>query len=365
MEAINALNLENPHSDYLAWLLQATGPLSDFWLLRSLYAKCLPDEIWPGTPTSIDREVPNDFGRPDIVIAWGTFNVVIENKVWSSEGDNQVVRYLEGFGIAEPSDGRVIYLTPHGDWPASISREDPRVVALSYFELGDLIEKGLREKIEPSERGRVFAAEFRDGILKLLNVRSVVEKPTISESSMLFLANAKHIAVLEKQACQESADFIDWLCTEAEHRIERLLRTDLVKLRTGKGIYFRRPQWAAGGAVFGIAFTAAANPRTHLLTKQGQPPWVGVATFLPDQDGEGQKMIVGPITERLVPLLKKSWPHAADLANPYPSFPLWRYVPIPGNSDFEQWSNMVLTALEELSEKLDPVLSAAASLLQS
>jgi hypothetical protein len=359
LEAIDVLNLENPHSDFLAWLLDATGPLTDMWLLRLLFAKCLPGEPWPGKPI-VEREVCVDGGRADIVVSWDSFRLIIENKVWSQEGEGQVGRYLLGFGIVDGTYGRLVYLTPHGGWPSSVPEDDDRVKPLSYRGLAELLESGL--KAEPSERGRVFAAELRDGIYRLLKIRIDMTKPLISEPSRLLLANAKQFGGLKQQAINESADFILWLYSEAERRLKRILGTGLKTVTTGYGVYFHLPEWKSGEIKFGISYAMGADPRTRFVAEHNEQPCVGVAVFM--SDGSEDK-VCQPVSDRLHRAISKIWPHPADLSQSYYAFPLWRYIPIPSDGNMDRWAEGVLALLEEMTKKLARGLSAVAAELNA
>lgn len=200
-ESIDVLNLENPHSDFIAWLLDDSGPLTDCWLLRALLARVAAEGEWSGAPI-VEREVATALGRADIVVKWDTFKLIIENKVWSLEGADQVGRYLRAFEIRSPRDGRLIFLSPHGKWPRSVPLGDERVVALNYLELANLVDAGLSSGLESTDRGRIFAQEYRDSVKRLLRV-SDMQKPKISEATRVLLGNAKLFEGIKTHAIEE------------------------------------------------------------------------------------------------------------------------------------------------------------------
>lgn len=179
------------------------------WLLRRLLAHVAPDMDWPGVPT-VEREVQNDGGRADIVVRWDDFTLIIENKVWSVEGEGQATRYLHGFKLQSKDDGRLIYLTPREKWPQSVLPSNERVVAMSYGQLAAILAEGPAESVDDA-RGSVFATEFHNCILRLLKVRVDMTKPSVSEASKLLLANARLFHDIKESAKDESAEFIDWL----------------------------------------------------------------------------------------------------------------------------------------------------------
>ena len=104
-EALGVLDSESPHSDYLAWLLDPAGPLDGGGLLERLLAYAGVEPMPDGEPT-VEREVWLPTGRLDIRVSYDAFTLIIENKVWSGEGDRQVSRYLHGANIASPEVGK-------------------------------------------------------------------------------------------------------------------------------------------------------------------------------------------------------------------------------------------------------------------
>jgi hypothetical protein len=359
-EALDVLHLEQPHSDFLAWLLDESGPLKDMWLLRRLLDHVAPDMDWPGVPT-IEREVQNDGGRADIVVRWDDFTLIIENKVWSVEGEGQATRYLHGFKLQTKDDGRLIYLTPRGKWPQSVLPSDDRVVAMSYGQLAAILAEGPAESVDDA-RGSVFAKEFHNCILRLLKVRVDMTKPSVSEVSKLLLANARLLHDIKESAKDESAEFIDWLYFEAERRLLPILGPEMVAHRMKDGILLRLPEWKTGEIEFGISYAMRADPRRRLITQQPVDPWVGVAVFL--LDGSEKKSLCKPVTELLTSSLMKIWPHRADFTKPELSWPLWRYVPI-ADGNLDQWSDQVLALMEEMAQVLTPVLTRSSTCLAS
>jgi hypothetical protein len=206
-EAIHVLDLEAPHSDFLAWLLDPLGPLSENWLLRAIL-----EQIAPGQPLEVDptveREVPVDNGRLDILITWPSFKLIIENKIWSAEGEEQIARYLRCAGISGPNEGRIVYLSPLGRMPTSVEANDARVTAMSYRDLAGILDEGLNSNREPDERGRALAREFRNCILRLLKIRYEMTKPQISESTKIYLGKSIRLKEIKELAIGESAEFL-------------------------------------------------------------------------------------------------------------------------------------------------------------
>jgi hypothetical protein len=226
-DAMLVRNQENPHSDFIAWLLDPNGPLKEMWLTRLLFEHVAPDMPWPGTPT-VEREVPCDEGRADILISWEEgFKIVIENKVGSPEGKGQIRCYLDGFGIKEKQNGRVIFLTPQGRKSKSKGEgADDLVVEMSYEHLESMVLQGLR--LEESDRGKVFAHEFLACIRQLLRRSRLMEKIEIeragfSEASKEYMRNVDTFSAIKQRAIEECGVFLQWMGIEAEKRLKAIL----------------------------------------------------------------------------------------------------------------------------------------------
>ena len=117
------LNLENPHSDFIAWLLDPRGPLSGNWLLRALLGRVAPEQPWPGDDAVVEREVVVEGGRLDIRISWDAFVLIIENKVWSGQGVYQIARY-DPKSLRLPTAGSFTSRRTDMAQPASMTRTD-------------------------------------------------------------------------------------------------------------------------------------------------------------------------------------------------------------------------------------------------
>jgi hypothetical protein len=130
------------HSAFLASLLQPDGPHGQqFLFLESFldYCQQLPgfpqlDEPVTEGEWSIKTEKRTAYGNLDIVIASPTLGylIVIENKVYASEQDQQLARYAAWLDEMqeEYSDQALIYLTPRGS--AALTSNDKPYFRLSY-----------------------------------------------------------------------------------------------------------------------------------------------------------------------------------------------------------------------------------------
>ena len=159
-EALRLDGSEEFHSNFLAWLLDPRGShrIGDFALREFLrefgYSRDVPAANLPSTTVSRERGVVIDvnWGRLDITIMneKSNFVCVIENKVWSPEGRNQLADYRKALDECFPcTDYKVrrVFLTPQGDGPGDIVERD-HWTAMSYKKVLCVIERIIREKEE-------------------------------------------------------------------------------------------------------------------------------------------------------------------------------------------------------------------------
>jgi hypothetical protein len=360
-------NLENPHSDFIAWLLDPRGPLTQAWLTQRLFEQVAPEVSWPGMPT-VDREVPCEDGRADIVILWDTgFKIVIENKVLSPEGKGQISNYLKGFRIDSKKDGRVIYLTPCGKRSKSKGDcEDGLVVEMGYEQLAELVRSGLSS--EASNRGRVYAEEFLACVDKLLNrsriMDNIEQKRDISEVSRVYMANLEALEAIKERAIEESAALLEWMGVQATKRLKAILGDGMHCTVSAEGsIYATMPSWTVGDIQYGIAYYPDFSIRNRTLADQSEDHYVAVLLTLVGDEEWLKKSDGEPVSEKLNDILSSVWPHKADLKDWDAWDPLWRRFPIPNkeDGDFANWAEEILSFMEELAKKLGPTLNSAAA----
>lgn len=153
---------ENSHSHTLRWLLDPRTAPGIAPTALSRLTEILPHpDIWKdaiaaaasGNFLSVRREYVigaewADFGRDriDIVISGGDFVIAIENKLWSTEHDDQTVTYWKWLKEL-PGLKAGIYLTPSG-MPATC----PEFRPVSYLELlGWLLAGADEQQATPTE----------------------------------------------------------------------------------------------------------------------------------------------------------------------------------------------------------------------
>src|SRR6266566_3682859 len=118
-EVIERTRCEQTHSNVLAWLLrpeEAHGLGSAF--LRAFMKTVFGVALNGTTGVEVTRECPIENGQCDVVITLsGQWILVIENKVWSSEGD-QTIKYAQ-YWRTQWKRPYLVYLTRDGTQPKS------------------------------------------------------------------------------------------------------------------------------------------------------------------------------------------------------------------------------------------------------
>ncbi len=359
-DAVGSVSDEGLHSDYLAWLLDPAGPLDDNWLLARVMTVVAPDIALATVPV-VEREVWLDNGRLDIRVTWDTFQLVIENKVWSSEGDRQVARYLTGAGIDSPNDGRIVFLTPAGDWPRSVERGNPCVLAMSYATLAELIDSELSTRPHRAARGMVFAAEFRDCLHRVINFRpDMHQPPQVSDATRLYLANTRRLKRIQDDAVEEACDYVQWLTGETRRRLTPVLGSDLA-LHDGRYVkVFRKPNWKRGDIVFGVFLGFEVDPKRRPITDGKDGPWVGIGAWpSDDQESRTQMADCDRMARSLHQPVQVLWPRREDCTNPEGPMCLYRELSVV-DGDLASWGERVLELMVQLAERLHDPLAAFA-----
>ena len=176
---------EEFHSNFLAWLLNPAGShglghrfLREFLAASRTPLGALPAADMPSTTTFRERwvELSGERGRLDILVLNENVNFmcVVENKVWSLEGDSQLRFYRRALEAIYP-DYTVhrVFLTPSGS-ESSDSEEHEHWTAMSYQQVLHLVERIIEERAETNDKDvaaflRQYAATLRRNIVPDVN----------------------------------------------------------------------------------------------------------------------------------------------------------------------------------------------------
>jgi len=357
LEALEMSRAEVPQSLFLAWLLGPQGPLTDCWLLKEIFETAVSSTAvssvpWPGMPQSVLPEVQVETERPDVVVTWDSFRLIVEYKVDSPEGKYQVSRYLDTFRITNARDGMVVYLTPTGKWPTSVKEEDRRgrIYPLSFDQLIGAINRGLNSGLEKNERGKAMVAEYRDCLRCVLNRSINMEKPVISEATKLLSQNHEHFERLLTAAKQEAADMINYAALQAEKEMRSIIVPDMVvTLMESWGYFmFRRPEWVAGELEYGFTYGSEGKPGSRTMNQYEHNIAIRVQPIERGTNG-------GPKQKALAESLRAAiWPHIPGKPDRWLNqwFAYCKDVPLKAGDDWDKWTENMVRELGQLGRCL-------------
>jgi hypothetical protein len=161
LSVVGLRSYELIHSAAVAWLLEPTRKhgLGTAFLERVL-EHCFPGEAFAGLGSArCEREVERVQGRVDIVV-WGEeWALIIENKVYSPEGDGQCDYYYELF--CDQPGARFVFLTPTGSAPSSSPLSAHEWRPLGYRDVRRLLRESLSaDGVNADASGRGAAEQY-------------------------------------------------------------------------------------------------------------------------------------------------------------------------------------------------------------
>jgi hypothetical protein len=192
---------ENFISDYLAYILNPTESGLGLTPIQTLLCNagcsiCLTENDIIGIQVVREYQLSNE-SRIDILIILKKIKllIAIENKIYSSEGYNQTIRYSESIQEMFPAYTQILlYLTPTGEKPAS-SEFKP----ISYGNLYSLLRTTDKPDITAKDQFiyQDFLQHVENYIMTSVNLK-------LSEKSLLYLKNAELIEDLTQAFTEDS-----------------------------------------------------------------------------------------------------------------------------------------------------------------
>jgi len=192
---------ENFISDYIAYLLDPKKSSIGKQLIIMLFSKLVGEQIdIDVNKISIRREYTLGVdSRVDIVVEENDIPIlVIENKIWSGEGDNQTIKYSDHLTTKFP-DLKIlqIYLSPYKIQPKS-----KLFKAFSYSELYECINSVILVpslSFEEIYNIKLFLDYIKDEFME--------KKIELSETSKLYLNNLDTISKIKEKFESEADDY--------------------------------------------------------------------------------------------------------------------------------------------------------------
>ena len=226
----------NLHSRVLQAVLDHTDPQSG----KRDNLREFVSQVANGADFELERgTVHREAGGVDLLISNGREAIVVENKIWAGDQDQQLLRYRDAL-LAQGYDDdaiRLVYLTPYGHKPSAQSLGGipvERVRCVSYRDdLPDwLVACQRRAFDEPALRESI--AQYVDLIRKL--TRTDYESETMTELKKLLLENDN--VVLAHRVAQALVPAVTELVVAFYGYVDRSLRKEIGDLPD------RDPDWS-------------------------------------------------------------------------------------------------------------------------
>lgn len=167
MRVLGVEHIELLHSGAVGWLFDpgTRHGLSAALLTRILLAGWPHESLPDLRSATVDREIPLDKTRADIVVRCGSLVMVIENKIDSSERPCQCEDLYQEWTKAEPgSDARFLLLTLDGHAPTSTCTREAADAwrSMSYGSLRVALEDACAgaDPSRPPTRGRSTVDQY-------------------------------------------------------------------------------------------------------------------------------------------------------------------------------------------------------------
>ena len=370
-EALGFLTHENPHSDFISWLL-SPGTLDNDWLLARMLKHCdVPDDI--GEPTGVEREVSRGGDRPDLVVSFAASNfvLVIENKVFSGEGKNQCARYLNSFGVGTPDAGHLVYLTLYGDRPKSVDLVDERVTSISYLVLHQWLLEGLSTTRNDSPKMTALVQEYAETIGNLTGRRLSVDKPTLTETTRFYITKRKLLEHAKRHASKQSADYVHWLMYNVvKTELEQAFPGRAVSVIETHGYAFLAglEDWRVGNLRFGVSFSTESRLGKRTLPEYGHLIGIGLRGVT-GKTAKGGLPGQSQVAARLASFLDLNWDDTkaeqcgfgSDLrrivrGNPNIWWSFYEKAGLSEDDDWDRWADGVKNRLVLMARVFGPLL---------
>lgn len=229
---------ENTLSAIIADLLDPTGSHGQHRIFLDTFLRRITRIIHDNLleqPCEVHPEVSyrngKDIGRIDILVKFNSgFRIGIENKWGAGEGDDQLLRYRNYLNGVSNGKFCLIYLTPDGREPNSISPGDEnRLLLMSYR--SDILE-WLREccQLCKSDKFRWFLRDFMDYI----STRTEGRRQMPGE---------KDIIIRHALESRENLEMTLDIYLAGDELCKQLIKDFLMKLRKCLDEHLEKPEW--------------------------------------------------------------------------------------------------------------------------
>jgi len=182
-EILGVERRELSYSNFLAWLMDPSlnGKVGDEFLrrfleLKELKLRKIEYDLFEDS-IEVSREVPKSESEADIVVMNNEFQLVIENKVKSKEGEKQTRRLYDDWSGSR-KDEIFVYLTPEYTEKCECDKEFEHI---TYTQIRDILDDMERSNFE--KRTKIMIEDF----IEILEVNKLIEFDGFSDESIEYL----------------------------------------------------------------------------------------------------------------------------------------------------------------------------------
>lgn len=262
--ALRVDHYETKHSAFIAELLNTEGSHGQGTTFLSSFLKvcCFKDFEFSLQGVKVYTEFVIKGGRLDILVTNNNKQgLIIENKIYSPDGDKQLITYNEDASERFPNGYKILYLTPDGDKASEQSAKGVDYQTLSYRT--DII-NWLEECVLLS----AHLPLIRETIIQYIN-----HIKQLTNQDMDRINKEKLLATMAENAEQVKAIYsVNWLeyleyvfGKHVRPKLEKLdgltyKETDLFAERGERGFYFLRKEWTRSAIWIYTSHTSHLQP---------------------------------------------------------------------------------------------------------
>ena len=245
--AVRVDHYETKHSAFIAELLNTEGSHGQGTTFLSSFLKvcCFKDFEFSLQGVKVYTEFVIKGGRLDILVTNNNKQgLIIENKIYSPDGDKQLITYNEDASERFPNGYKILYLTPDGDKASEQSAKGVDYQTLSYRT--DII-NWLYECVRRS----AHLPLIRETIIQYINHVKQLTNQDMDNSNKEKLL----VTMAENAECVKAIYSVNWLeyleyvfGTYVRPKLEKMdgltyKETNLFSEKREHGFYFRRDEW--------------------------------------------------------------------------------------------------------------------------
>lgn len=269
--AVGVDHYETKHSAFIAEILNPNGSHGQGAVFLSSFLKicCQPGFDFLLQGVKVYSEFATDSGRIDILVTNDKKQgLIIENKIYAPDGDEQLMRYNDDAKRLFPNGYKILYLTPNGNKASAQSAKGVDYQPISYRT--DII-TWLKECVRLS----VQLPLIRETLIQYINyikrlTNQDMDNINKKELFATMAENAEQVKAIYSVNWSEYLEYVFGKYVRPKLKeMDGLIyeETNLFGGRGERGFYFRRKEWTRSAI--------------WIYTERSQPDWfrIGVSNY--------------------------------------------------------------------------------------